>query len=182
MEKRTMKKAEEWLYNIPEIRSCVMVIRRLLRENDKTLFESKDEVIEAMSLKCIASNGMPHAKSIRSKTEAIALSYTEQLIEENMESSTKIQSLRDELMQLENMLHLEEAFVKTLTPRERWFVEQFYYGRTPIVQMAELNVPCSGMVLSRSTLTRIKKEILQRLTRIISSLDEGDTTNIIRLD
>ena len=124
-------------------------------------------IIEAEVLKSPCLNGMPrstnHASSV---TEKIAFDL-DKLREHEL--NRDLYQLNKEIGKLRYQIHLFEAVVATLTAFECWLVDTLYIAGKTQAEALEI-VPEKFHVTSRSTLSRHKKRMLNKIDAFLVEL------------
>lgn len=123
-----------------------------------------DAFIESLMLSGRPIDGVIHHSSRHgSKTEEVALSYQDKLIEQR---ANHIETLQHQLKQVQYYIRLYDAVVAGLDPVEKWIVECHYVQSLSFNEMIRIS-PDSMTTISKSTLCRKKNELLRRIDHYI---------------
>lgn len=137
----------------------------LARENPAT--QRDRAIIEAEVLKSPCLNGMPRSVNYASSvTEKVAVDL-DSLREHDLNKG--LYQLNEEIDRLRYQIHLFEAVITTLTAFERWLVDTLYMAGKTQAEALEI-VPEKFHVTSRSTLSRHKKKMLDKIDAFLAEL------------
>jgi len=162
------ERSEQMLADYQRCKGRLEYLEQAIPELEKDIREWKHSVVdEAASLGGQNMDGMPHGTTVGNPTERIALMLMGGYEPIGLQAAEiELEDMRRELREVKLVVIFVEAWMKGLTAKERWLIEQLYFEGYTYNETARAYTEIYGNPISRDGIRRMRKATVQKIAQM----------------